>query len=129
MVLYLIMAPLPHGSWMRSTLANQLHGAEALPHATMLQAADSCAGGHFLGDESHGYWVQDFQLILRGPSADSIFSTLSRQRQPMARLYGLIGLSVTNPVLFEHMASTYQLPDTAILVADSCRAVQQPLKT
>jgi hypothetical protein len=46
----------------------------------------------------------------------------------MARVYGLIGLSLTNPVLFEHMARLYQLPDTAILVADSCRAVQQRLK-
>jgi hypothetical protein len=88
----------------------------------MLQAADSCPDGHFYKDEGYGYWVQDFQLILRGQGSDSIFSTLTRRREPLAQLYGLIGLSVSNRILFEHALKAYSAPDTTVLVADSCQA-------
>jgi hypothetical protein len=121
-LLQLILGPLPHGSWLRSDKQNQAHGAEYLPKASMLQAADSCQDGHFYGDESYGYWVQDFQLVLRAPGSDSIFSALTRRREPLAQLYGLIGLSVSNQVLFEHALRTYSAPDTLVLVADSCQA-------
>ena len=127
-VLYLIIAPLPHGSWMRSAQENQAHGAEALLHASMLQPADSCPDGHFHGDEGYGYWVQDFQMILGGPSADSIFSVLRKQRQPLAQVYGLIGLSVTNRILFEHLATGYAPPDTSVLVADSCHTSERRIQ-
>lgn len=124
---YMWLGPFPHDSWLRTPEQNQAHGLAWLPRASMLQAADSCRVGHFHTDETYGYWVQDFQLTLAGPTPDAAFERLVRQPEPVGQLYGLIGLSLTNGKMFEAAVSGYEPPDTLIFVADKCEAHERYL--
>src|SRR5690606_2526860 len=73
-------------------LGQRHHALSLLPNASMLQAADTCGPGHFHYDETYGYWVQDFQIILRSDSARADLQRLVRQPKVVGQLYGLAGL-------------------------------------
>ena len=121
------IGPWPHDSWLRTQLANEQHALELLPLATMLQAAGTCPEGHFGPDETYGYWVQDFQLVLRSPHRRSAFRALVSRPEPMGRLYGLIGLRLTHPRLAAVLDPELEWPDTVILVSDSCSVERRSL--
>jgi hypothetical protein len=120
LVLWLAIGPFPHDSWLRSRAGNQEHALRVLPMASMLQAADSCDPGHFGFDEIYGYWVQDFQHVLRGPNPQAAFTNLAERPETMARMYGLIGLRLLDPQLAARINVDQYWPDTTILVADRC---------
>ena len=94
----------------------------------MLQAADSCAQTHFGPDETYGYWAQDFQHVLDGPNPDSALSQLAQRPEVMAKLYGFLGLRLTDSITAVLMDITTVWPDTLILVADRCLISERPLQ-
>ena len=84
------------------------HALQMLPRASMLQAADSCDGGHFKDDETYGYWVHDFQTLLHSEAPVAGFEELVKQPSVLGRLYGLAGLWLTDSVRFEsRLAGAY----------------------
>lgn len=119
-VLWFLVGPLPRDSLFRTPVGNRDHAVRVLPYASMLQAADSCEPGHFGPDETYGYWVQDFQFVLGAPRPDSVFAVLASRPEPMAQVYGLIGLQLTDSSGFERAWSAIPPRDTAIWVSDSC---------
>ena len=127
-VLWFAIGPWPHDSWLRSPRANEQHALDLLPVASMLQAAAACPGGHFGPDETYGYWVQDFQHVLRSPGRRSAFATLVLRPETMARLYGLIGLRLTHPEMAATMEKGVEWPDTTVLVSDSCSVEHRSLR-
>jgi len=129
LVLWVAIGPFPHDSWLRSPAGNQEHALKLLPMASMLQAADSCEPGHFGPDENYGYWVQDFQLALRGPNPRAAFTTLAERPETMARLYGLIGLRLFDQPLAARINVDQYWPDTTILVADRCIIESRRVRT
>lgn len=128
-VTWFVIGPWPHDSWLRTPMGNQEHGRRLLPQASMFQAADSCLPGHFYTDEMHGYWVQDFQMVLAGPSPERVFTELVRRPEPMAQAYGLAGLKISASDRFDSVLASYQAPETTLVVADSCQVRTQPMAT
>ena len=127
MCLWLWLGPWPHDSWLRSPAGNQEHALEYLPKASMLQAAESCPAQHFGPDETYGYWVQDFQMVLRGPNPLRAFMALARRPEPMARIYGAIGLRSLGAPSTAWVFEGLKVEQASIRVSTNCVVEEQPI--
>jgi len=121
-----------HDSWFRTSAGNQAHALEKLPSATMLQAADTCDGGHFGQDEIYGWWVQDFQMLLAGPAPIRAAERLVRDSSAMAQLYGLAALAVLDSIGTIRRLRDYRPAVDTVLVSEACdiqrRSVRQVIR-
>ena len=110
-----------------SPAEQRAHAVYWLPRSSMLQAADTCDGGHFKYDETYGYWVQDFQLLLHSDGPAASFEHLVRQPTILGQLYGLAGLWLTDSAAFDSAFALVEPRDTAVTVAEGCAWTERQL--
>ncbi len=81
----------------------------------------------YAGIESDGYL--SLRVLARSKSADAAFKELVAHAAPAGQLYGLMGVSRTDPAFFRAVLEHYKNLDQATSVANGCEIMSEQLST
>lgn len=95
--------------------------AATLRQADRLHAAQTGFGGTAPAE------VLAWRLLLHAPDADSLFLDLTRAPSRVAQLYGLIGLHVSNPKLYQSALVRARQDGSSVPTVVGCIVFEQPM--